>query len=433
MTSEVAAATGGERFGPDVAVSGATQDSRVVAPGTLFVPLMAERNGHDFIDQALAAGAHGYLTSEPARPGTSAVVVDDTMRALSDLGRAARRRLSGPVIGITGSVGKTSTKDLAAGVMAERFVTHASERSFNNEIGVPLTLLNAHDNTEVALIEMGARGIGHIASLCDVAAPTIGIVTTVAGAHTGEFGSIENIAVAKGELIEALPADGLAVLNADVPLAAGMADRSAAPVLTFGRSSSADVCVVDATLDAELRLHLTLDTPWGRLESNPATRGVQMATNAAAAAAVGLHLGLSTDQVSAGLGAAHVSPWRMEVVEGASGALIVNDSYNANPTSMRGAFESLAALHHPRRVAVVGYMAELGDDEGNDHRAVAALAGELDIELIAVGTDLYGVSPVDDVLQAIGDLGPDVAVVVKASRAAGLERVAESLIAATPD
>ncbi len=428
MTSDIAAATGGTLHGPDVAITSATQDSRLVEPGALFIPLVAERDGHDFIPSAIDLGANAYLSHRPPLGEGTAIVVGDTMTALSTLGRAARDRLDGPVIGITGSVGKTSTKDLAAAVFAQARNTHASERSFNNEIGVPLTLINAPDDTEVALVEMGARGIGHIETLCAVGAPTVGVVTTVAGAHTGEFGSIENIAIAKGELIEALPPTGLAVLNADVPLAAGMASRSAAPVLTFGRNPSADVRVSSATLDDELRLHVRLDTPWGSLEASPATRGIQMATNTAAAVGVALHHGISQEHVVAGLSAAVVSPWRMDVRVAQSGALIINDAYNANPTSMRGALDSLSAVSRPRRIAIVGYMAELGDDERIQHEAIALAADDLGIELIAVGTDLYGVEPVDDVFKALSSLGPDLAIVVKASRSAALENLATALL-----
>ena len=178
------------------------------------MPLVAERDGHDFIDGALAAGAGAYFSSQSPGAGVS-IVVDDTMAALSAAGRLARSQVSGPVVGITGSVGKTSAKDMLAGALGASRRTHASTKSFNNEIGVPLTLLNAPDDAEAVVLEMGARGIGHIATLCEVASPTVGIVTTVAGAHVGEFGSIENIAIAKGELVEALPVDGLAVLNAD--------------------------------------------------------------------------------------------------------------------------------------------------------------------------------------------------------------------------
>ena len=416
---------GGVVDGPAAVVDGATQDSRTIRPGQLFVPLVADRDGHDFIDGALARGAAAYLTQREPVGGT-AVVVANTAVALESIARRARSTLAIPVVGITGSVGKTSTKDLLGAVLATTRRTAVSERSFNNEIGVPLTVLNAPDDVEVLVVEMGARGPGHIASLCSIAQPTIGVVTTVAAAHTSEFGSVEAISKAQGELIEALPADGLAVLNADVDSVATMASRTDAEVVTFGRAEHADVRIVEAEVDDELRLRVTLETRWGRLELRPTVRGVHLAPNVAAAAAVALGVGIDRESVGVGLEHADVSPWRMEVGRSPEGAVIVNDAYNANPTSMRGALESLAAVPAGRRVAVLGYMAEL-DDEGAEHRAVAEYAGELGIELLAVGTDLYGVAPAADARAALGRLDGDTAVLVKGSRVAGLETFAAEL------
>ena len=432
-TSEIAEATGGRVAAGAAEVDGATQDSRALKPGQLFVPLVAERDGHDFIDSAIANGAPAYFTHRQAdpEPGAVAVVVPDTTDALNDLARAARQRISGPVIGITGSVGKTSTKDLLAGGVKDTFATHWSAKSFNNEIGVPLTLINAPDHSEVAIIEMGARGIGHISTLCAVASPTVGIITTVAGAHTGEFGSIENIALAKGELIEALPKDGLSVLNGDNPLVSAMASRSNAPVLTFGSDSGTNVRVTSVELDEDLRGTFILDTEWGTVTARPPTRGAHMATNVAAAVATALWLGVPIDAVEHGIASAELSPWRMDVQRSASGALIINDSYNANPTSMSGALDSLGRLPQTNKVAVLGYMGELGDSERDDHHQIADAARAVGAELIAVGTDLYGVPHVkgaDDALAHIGDLDTNTAVLVKGSRSAGLETLAEQLL-----
>ena len=426
-TAEIARLTDGRLVGPDVGVDGATQDSRAVGAGQLFVPLVAERDGHDFIGSALDAGAGGYLTErEPI--GGSAVVVSDTMVALRRLGMAARERLTGPVVGITGSVGKTSTKDLVVAALGEAFRAHASVRSFNNEIGVPLTLLNAPEDAQVTVVEMGARGLGHVAELCEVARPTVGVVTTVAAAHTEEFGDVETIAVAKGELIEALPADGLAVLNGDVELVSAMRARTDADVLLFGRGEQNDVRIVDVRIDDELRTEVALDSPWGRFEITPPTRGGHLAPNVAAASTVALWLGVTPEQVVAGLEGAALSPWRMEVLVAPTGATIINDSYNANPTSMRGALDSLAALRQPRKVAVLGYMAELGATEASEHRSIADYARKVGAELIAVGTSLYGVEPASDAVAMIGELDDSVAVLVKGSRAAGLEVVADALM-----
>jgi len=293
---------------------------------------------------------------------------------------------------------------------------------------VPLTLLNTPDGIDVCVLEMGSRGIGHIAELCDVAAPDIGLITTVAGAHTEEFGSLENIALAKGELIEALPASGLAVLNADNPLVSAMASRTSAPVLTFGTTEVADVRVRSITLDDELRATFMIDSEWGAVTAQPATRGAHMATNVAAAVGVALHLGVAVEAIEEGLQTCDVSPWRMEVARTAGGGLVINDSYNANPTSMLGAIDSLERLSHPRKVAILGYMAELGSEEAQEHVDIAREVQARGIELIAVGTELYGVEPTSDPLAALGEVDEQTAVLIKASRSAGLETLAAALL-----
>ncbi len=418
----------------DAEFDGATQDSRALQPGQLFVPLIAERNGHDFIPGALDKGAAAYFSSESPAAGT-AIVVEDTMAALSAAGSFARSKVEGPVIGITGSVGKTSTKDLLAGALSTSRPTHASTKSFNNEIGVPLTLLNTPDDAEAVVLEMGARGIGHIAELCAVASPTVGIVTTVAGAHVGEFGSIDNIALAKGELVESLPPEGLAVLNAGNPYVADMASRTSAQVLSFGvagvgQDSNADVMVRSISLDDELRATFTLDTEWGEVVATPQTRGSHMAENVAAAVAAALWLGCTVEQVERGIAQSAVSPWRMEVFRSASGALVINDSYNANPTSMIGAIDSLVQLDADRKIAVVGYMAELGESEVEAHQGIAERLESQGVEVIAVGTDLYGHACVVEPLDArslLDGLDETWAVLIKGSRSAGLEALADAL------
>lgn len=356
------------------------------------------------------------------------LLVDDTFAALARAGRVARSELTGPVVGITGSVGKTTTKDLVAAVLRQSKVVNASPRSLNNELGVPLTLLDAPDGTEVSVIEMGARGSGHVAELCRIASPTIGLVTLVAPAHLELFGTVEAIVVAKGELIESLPADGIAVLNADQPEVLAMASRSSARVLTFG--TRGDVRPRDVVVDDELRVSLHMDTPWGPIEARLGVRGRHQAMNAAAATATALAAGASVSDVEAGLAVTELSPWRMEVSRSESGALIVNDAYNANPESMAAALRSLADLIVSRRVAILGEMAELGQDSASAHSEMAALAASLGIEVIAVGTELYGIEPVaaDHVSARLGPLDSSVAVLVKGSRVAGLEGVAVRLL-----
>jgi UDP-N-acetylmuramoyl-tripeptide--D-alanyl-D-alanine ligase len=425
LASEVAAAVGGTLVGPDVDVDGASFDSRALRPGALFVPLVAERDGHEFIDAARAAGAAAYLTSRTPQGGTS-IVVGNTATALMELAAWARRRLDVPVVGVTGSVGKTSTKDLiAAALGATRRVT-ANERSFNNEQGLPVTILGAPDDVELLVVEMGMRGFGEIALLCGVAAPTIGVVTSVAGAHTERVGGIEGVARAKRELVEALPSSGTAILNADDPRVAAMGEHSPAPVVTYG--ATGDVRITGVVLDDLARPSFGIESPWGRADVRLAVSGAHMASNAAAALAVAGVVEGSIERAAAALTSARVSAMRMEVGRSAGGAIVVNDAYNANPDSMRAALEALAGIRSRRRFAILGPMAEL-DDAAAGHRRVAAIVHELGIELIATGTELYGVAPVADPVMALGPIGEGDAVLVKASRVAGLEKIADALLA----
>ncbi|MCB0971974.1 MAG: UDP-N-acetylmuramoyl-tripeptide--D-alanyl-D-alanine ligase, partial [Acidimicrobiales bacterium] len=298
-TDQIAEATGGEVFGRPAVTEGVAIDSRHLQPGELFVPIVAERDGHDFIGAALAAGAPAYLTAGPIEAGT-AVRVDDTAVALSDLGRAARARLAGPVIGVTGSVGKTSLKDLLASATATTMATAASVASFNNELGVPMTLVDAPEETECAVLEMGARGVGHIAALCDVARPTIGVVTLVAGVHLSEFGDLDEVARGKGELVASLPADGTAILNADDARVAAMANRTEATVVTFGQEGG-DVRAEQVTLDEHLHPTFVLWSPWGAMDVRLAIAGRHQVINALGAAAAALVVGVPLERVAEGL------------------------------------------------------------------------------------------------------------------------------------
>ncbi|MBV8980142.1 MAG: UDP-N-acetylmuramoyl-tripeptide--D-alanyl-D-alanine ligase, partial [Acidimicrobiia bacterium] len=308
LASQVAEITGGTLHGPDVTVDGAGIDSRVLRPGALFVPVVAERDGHDFIDAALGGGAAAYLTARQPGDGT-AVVVADTSAALSALGAWARRQLPGPVVGITGSAGKTSTKDLLGAVLRAELPTAVSERSFNNELGVPLTLVNADDGTRAAVLEMGARGFGHIAWLCELARPDIGIVTNVASAHTEMFGDLDGVARAKGELPAALPDTGTAVLNGNDERVMGMASRTKARVLTFGVGDG-DVRATGVIVDEELQPSFTLESPWGSGDVRLHARGKHQALNAAASAAAALVVGVAFERVVERLESAPLSPWR---------------------------------------------------------------------------------------------------------------------------
>jgi UDP-N-acetylmuramoyl-tripeptide--D-alanyl-D-alanine ligase len=393
------------------------------------VPIVAERDGHEFIGAARDRGAVAHLTGEPdpyRRDGT-AIEVADTAQALLALAAWARRRLDARVVGVTGSVGKTSAKDLMAAACGAGRRTTANERSFNNEQGLPVTILNAPDDTEVLILEMGMRGFGHISQLCEIARPDIGVVTVVGHAHTELVGGIDGVARAKGELVEALPASGTAVLNADDERVVAMRSRTRADVVTYG--AAGDVRVSGVELDALARASFRLDTPWGSGTARLAVPGVHMVVNAAAAIAVAGVVGVDLEAALAALAAATVSGMRMEVTTAPSGATIVNDAYNANPTSMHAALAALAAMDADRRVAVLGLMGEI-DDPGPAHREVARRAAELGLDVVVVGTDLYGVEPSDDPVGALGAVGPGDVVLVKASRSAGLERVVAELVRA---
>ena len=425
--SELATRLGGEQVGPDVAVTGASIDSRTLRPGQLYVPIVAERDGHEFIRAALRNGAAAYLTAQEPDGGT-AVVVADTAVSLLRLGQLARQRVQAGVVGITGSVGKTTTKDLLHSCLASSFRASASERAFTNELGLPLTLLTAPDDVEWVVLEMGARGAGHIARLTDIGRPDVGIVTSVAMAHVEYFGDLEGVARAKSELVSALPPSGVAVLNADDPRVAAMAALSPCPVLRYAVEGDADVRAEGVVLDDDLRPHFQMATPWGDAEVRLALHGGQQVPNALAAAAAALWCGASFDGVVDALRTATGSPLRMEVRRMMNGPVLVVDCYNANPASTEAALRALAELPDGRKLALLGLMAELGPDTGSEHQRTARLAETLGIEVVGYQTPLYGsrfVSSTDDAVALLLQLGPGDAALVKGSRVARLEDVVQ--------
>jgi UDP-N-acetylmuramoyl-tripeptide--D-alanyl-D-alanine ligase len=427
--SELATRLGGKQVGPDVTVTGASIDTRTLQPGELYVPIVADRDGHDFIDAALERGSPAYLTERKPVGGT-AVIVGDTAASLLRLGVLARERMGAGVVGVTGSVGKTTTKDLLRSCLASSFRVAANERSFNNELGLPLTLFNAPDDVEWVVLEMGARGSGHITRLTEIGRPDVGIVTSVAMAHVEYFGDLEGVARAKSELVTALPPTGVAVLNADDPLVARMASVSPCPVLRYAveGDAEADVRAERVALDADLRPRFHMATPWGSAQVELALHGLQQVPNALAAATASLWCGAPLDGVVAALGSAVGSPLRMEVRRVPDGPVLVVDCYNANPASTEAALRSLAALQAGRRVALLGLMAELGADTEGEHRRAAQLAEDLDIEVVGYQTTLYGrshVSSADEAVALLLQLGPDDAALVKGSRVARLEDVVQ--------
>ncbi|MGB7980776.1 MAG: UDP-N-acetylmuramoyl-tripeptide--D-alanyl-D-alanine ligase [Candidatus Nanopelagicales bacterium] len=435
---------------PTVAVTGAAADSRLVAPGDLYVAIAGDRvDGHEFAAAAQVAGA--VVTLGTRSTGTATIVVDgDPVEALGRLASHVLGVLPNlTTVAITGSSGKTTTKDLVATLLEDLGPTVAPAGSFNTEVGLPLTILRVTEATRFLVLEMGARGIGHIATLCRIAAPDISIALNVGSAHLGEFGSREAIGQAKGEIVAALAPDGLAVLNADDPIVAAMAARTSGRVVTFGASPAAQVRAVNLQLDAQARPGFTLATPAGDALVQMSMAGEHMAINGCAAAAVALHLGMTPARVAELLtGATPRSRWRMEVSNTPTGITVVNDSYNANPESMRAALRSLAAMKGSgRTIAVLGEMLELGADSIAEHDLVGRLAVRLDISFtIAVGAGaraLYlGAAQegswndealwVPDVAGAIAKVRelvrPGDVVLVKASRSIGLEAVAAALL-----
>jgi UDP-N-acetylmuramoyl-tripeptide--D-alanyl-D-alanine ligase len=452
--AEVAELVDGELTGPpDAVVTGAvTLDSRAVSAGDLFVGVAGERvDGHDFLGAAAAAGAVAALCSrrDDALP---CVVVPDPVAALGRLAAGVHARLTGGglrTLAITGSSGKTSTKDLLGQVLASAGATVSPPGSFNNDIGLPLTVLDADETTRYLVLEMGSRGPGHIARLCGVARPQVGVVLNVGSAHLGEFGSPEGIAQAKGELVESLPDDGTAVLNADDPRVLGMAARTRARVLTTGLADDADVRATRVTLDGAARARFTLVAAGEEHPVSLLVVGQHQVANALSAAGAALAAGLAPAAIATALSSAGSrSRWRMEVERRADGVTVVNDAYNANPESMRAALAALAGLTGERRIAVLGAMAELGPDAAAEHERLGrdAVAAGVDL-VVAVGPDAVGIA--DGASAAGGRAGgesvhvPDRAaarellsdllrpgdvVLVKASRSYGLELLAADLL-----
>jgi UDP-N-acetylmuramoyl-tripeptide--D-alanyl-D-alanine ligase len=454
-------------------------DSRAVTPGGLFLALPGARSdGHDFATAAVGAGAVAVLAARPV--GVPAIVVEpssahdpaasvlehDTdgsgaavLAALARLAAAVAAALVEgglTIVGITGSSGKTSTKDLLAAVLAPLGEVVAPPGSFNNELGHPWTVLRATESTDYLVLEMSARHPGNIAALAEIAPPSIAVVLNVGTAHLGEFGSREAIAETKAELPQAVPSSGVVILNVDDTAVAAMADRTAARVVRVGRSAGADVWAGPVTLDALARPRFTLHTADGETDVALAVHGDHQVSNALCAAAVAVECGASLEQVAAALAAAGpMSKHRMEVATRDDGVTVINDAYNANPDSMRAGLKALAAIAREagetrRSWAVLGEMAELGDDAISEHDRIGRLAVRLDVSrLIVVGTgrpmsamhhgavmegswgsESTMVADADAALALLrAELQAGDVVLVKASNAAGLGALADALVA----
>ena len=365
-------------------------DSREAVPGSLYVARVgASADGHEFIAAAAASGARAALVTRDVGP-LPRLVVPDEQAAFAAIARHLID--SSPdlaVVGITGSSGKTSTKDLLGQVLAAAGETVAPIGSYNSEVGVPLTVCRITPTTRYLVVELGARGLGHVRYLTQIAPPSIGIVLNVGSAHVGEFGSRAAIAEAKSELVQALPARGLAILNADDPLVAAMAERTPARVVLVGESPAADLRATDIELAPDGTASFRVASAHGTAQVRLAVAGRHQVGNALAVIAAALELGMPLDRVVSVLATCHpVSRYRMEVSERADGVTIVNDAYNANPESMTAALDAVAAMAGGRRaVAVLGPMLELGAEAEAAHRAVGAAAAERGVHTVVVVGD----------------------------------------------
>lgn len=363
-------------------------DSREVVPGGLFAATVGARaDGHDHAAGAVAAGAVAVLASRPV--GVPALVVQDVQLALGLLARHLLEHISPAVIGLTGSVGKTTTKDLLAQVLERHAATVATDRSFNNELGLPLTVLRADASTRYLVLEMGAGQKGDLTYLTGLAPPQVGLVLNVGTAHVERMGAgPADVAEVKGELVEALPADGFALLNADDPYVLGMAGRTEARILRYGRSPQAQVRAEDVRLAAGARSAFELVTPTGRAPVELHLIGEHQVSNALAAAAVATALGLGAAEIADGLNAARRrSAGRLEIVERPDGITVVNDAYNASPASMRAGLRAVQALAGTRRtVAVLGAMGQQAEASRARHAELGRLVADLRFDvLITVG------------------------------------------------
>ena len=448
---------------PAALVTSVVVDSREVQPGALFVALPGSRvDGHAHVLPALAAGAVGAVTARDVPPAPC-LPVADPLAALGELGRHVvdLGRVEGlQVVGITGSQGKTSTKDLLAQVLEQVAPTVAPLGNLNNEIGVPLTACRITQETRFLVAELGARGVGHIAYLCAIVAPRVGVVLNVGSAHVGEFGGRDAIARAKGELVEALPADGCAVLNADDPLVWAMRGRTVAPVLAFsvtGVPEGPALWAGDLRSDRLGRHGFTLHR---RADDGSQTQAVvqlgltgrHQVANAVAAAAAATAVGLPLEEIAVALSQAGPrSRWRMELTERPDGVVVVNDAYNANPESMRAALGTLVELGRAgggRTWAVLGDMLELGDAAADEHAALGRFLAQQRVSgvvavgehaaglvgaAVAAGLDPAAALATADKEQALvrvqRALRPGDAVLVKASRGLALDTVAEAILA----
>jgi UDP-N-acetylmuramoyl-tripeptide--D-alanyl-D-alanine ligase len=443
--AQIATIVGGKTYGDSsqVITSAPVFDSRDAVKGSLFLALVGENSdGHDFTENAQSHGASGFMTTREVKG--NGVIVTDVLLAVRALAAYVRNELPDlKVIAITGSSGKTTTKDLLASILSSRAQCVSTKASFNNELGAPITLLECTPETKYCILEMGARHLGDIAALCEMAKPDVGVVLRVGTAHLGEFGSVEKIAQTKGELIQSLAPDAIAVLGTYDTHTKSMKSHHTGKIIYFGEDSHDDVRAADVEM-REARAHFDLVTPEGRDAVGMRLIGAHQVSNALAAAAVCTALEIPIEVIASGLSTADsASKWRMQIDE-VDDLLIINDSYNANPESMKAALDSLVLFAQERggaSWAFLGQMHELGPQSNALHASVAAHAHELGIDhLVSVGTRAFAVgipamSPttlhycedIEQALSLVSHCAPGDVVLVKASRSEHFEMLSRGL------
>ncbi len=437
--SEAAAVLDAELIGEDVVVEGVSTDTRTVRPRNLFVALVGDRfDGHAFVAEAGARGAAAAAVMCDMDAPLPMLRVADTRRALGDLARAWRRRFEMPLVGVTGSNGKTTVKEMTAAILALQGPVHATRGNLNNDIGVPLTLFELDAGHRAAVIEMGANHAGEIARLTDIARPTVAVVTNAGPAHLEGFGSLEGVARAKGEIFSGLGPEGTAVINADDPWADLWRARAAGRAqIGFGTGPGADVQVRREPAGEGSRLQLR--TPWGAFECLLPLPGAHNALNAAAATACALAAGATPEMAAEGLGRVQGVQGRLQPRAGVKGCRLVDDSYNANPASLDAALAWLAT-RPGRHWLLLGDMGELGGEGLALHAAMGRRARESGVERLfglgeqaAAAVDAFGSNAVwhadrEALIEQLRDeLAPDVWLLVKGSRFMRLEQVVHAL------
>lgn len=433
----------GRLCGPDATFDAVTTDTRSLTHGALFVAISGERfDGNDFIADAYSRGAAGALVSRPDQSPLPQVQVTDTRRAFGVMARAWRRNFAIPIIAVTGSAGKTTVKELIAEILGVRRRVCVTQGNLNNDIGVPLTLMRLTAEDEALVIELGANHAGEIAYLGDLVEPTVGVITNASAAHLEGFGSLAQVAAAKGELLDHLPRAGTSVLNADDPFRADWQARARTEfVVTFGLGASADCRVLGPPQFSATRSRFTMHLPDGAtVEIELPLLGPGNVVNALAAAAAAQAVGASVEDIRLGLERATPVRGRLNALPALAGATVIDDSYNANPASVRAALEYLGGLPG-RRVVVLGDMAELGAEAETLHRQIGVYARPLCDEFLAIGAlarraaEAYGAKgrsfdDLDELTKTVlALLAADVTVLVKASRVMRLERLVGALVA----